>query len=118
MAPSTGHDQLALHRFDRAGHRLVAQKEHEQIYPSPASGARPLEIWRNTQSVIRSAGRRAEPWISPPSRHHQPSARRPLDQGPGRTGEPLPQRARLRRDTRVDSMVDELARDGGTNTTA
>ena len=57
--------------FDRHGAIVsVAQKEHEQIYPKPGYVEHdPVEIWRNTETVIEEAlarkgfGRR----ISPPS---------------------------------------------------
>ena len=43
--------------FDRAGHIVsVAQKEHEQIYPRPGWVEHdPMEIWKNTESVIFEA---------------------------------------------------------------
>jgi glycerol kinase len=43
--------------FDQAGHIIgVDQKEHEQIFPQPGwMEHNPLEIWQNTQHVIRGA---------------------------------------------------------------
>jgi glycerol kinase len=43
--------------FDRLGHIIrVEQKEHKQIYPQPGwVEHNPLEVWQNTQEVIRGA---------------------------------------------------------------
>ena len=43
--------------FDHSGRIIgVDQKEHEQIFPQPGwVEHNPLEIWRNTQDVIRGA---------------------------------------------------------------
>ena len=43
--------------FDKAGTIVsTGQKEHEQIYPKPGYVEHdPLEIWRNTQTVIQEA---------------------------------------------------------------
>jgi glycerol kinase len=42
--------------FDQYGPVGIAQKEHQQIYPRPGWVEHdPLEIWRNTQEVIREA---------------------------------------------------------------
>jgi len=43
--------------FDHSGHIIsVDQKEHEQIFPQPGwVEHNPLEIWQNTQDVIRGA---------------------------------------------------------------
>ncbi len=48
--------------FDRAGETIAsAQMEHRQIYPQPGWVEHdPLEIWRNTQSVIAEALRGAD----------------------------------------------------------
>ena len=47
--------------FDRSGETIAtAQMEHRQIYPQPGWVEHdPLEIWRNTQSVIAEALRTA-----------------------------------------------------------
>ena len=43
--------------FDRAGETIAAaQMEHRQIYPQPGWVEHdPLEIWRNTQTVVAEA---------------------------------------------------------------
>src|SRR4030081_1138891 len=43
--------------FDRSGHIVsTAQREHEQIYPTPGWVEHdPEEIWRRTQDVIQEA---------------------------------------------------------------
>jgi len=43
--------------FDRQGHIVgLDQKEHEQIFPKPGWVEHdPMEIWQNTQAVIRGA---------------------------------------------------------------
>ena len=47
--------------FDRSGETIAsAQMEHRQIYPLPGWVEHdPLEIWRNTQSVMTTALRSA-----------------------------------------------------------
>ena len=100
--------------FDKAGAIVsAAQKEHEQIYPRPGHVEHdPLEIWRNTQEVIRQALARKglEPGdLAAIGITNQRETTLIWDR---RTGRPL-HNALVWQDTRVDAMVDELARDGG-----
>ena len=114
-----GHDQLALHRFRQGrDHRLVGQKEHEQIYPKPGYVEHdPLEIWRNTQEVIREA--LAKKGLSPRDLAaigitNQRETTLIWDK---RTGKPL-HNALVWQDTRVDAAVEEFARTAATTACA
>jgi glycerol kinase len=100
--------------FDAAGSIVsVGQREHEQIYPQPGwveHDAR--EIWRNTQAVIAEAlekngisGRD----LAAVGITNQRETTLLWDR---RTGEPL-HNALVWQDTRVDSMVELFAREGG-----
>jgi glycerol kinase len=102
--------------FDRAGGIVsVAQKEHEQIYPKPGYVEHdPLEIWRNTQSVIADALDRQGLKPSDLSAVGITNQRETTLIWDKRTGEPL-HNALVWQDTRVDSLVAEFARDGGRN---
>jgi glycerol kinase len=100
--------------FDKAGSIVsVGQKEHEQIYPKPGYVEHdPLEIWRNTQEVIREA--LAKKGLSPRDLAaigitNQRETTLIWDR---RTGKPL-HNALVWQDTRVDPIVEEFARDGG-----
>jgi glycerol kinase len=100
--------------FDKAGSIVsVGQKEHEQIYPKPGYVEHdPLEIWRNTQEVIREA--LAKKGLSPRDLAaigitNQRETTLIWDK---RTGKPL-HNALVWQDTRVDPIVEEFARDGG-----
>lgn len=100
--------------FDKAGSIVsVGQKEHEQIYPRPGYVEHdPLEIWRNTQAVIQEA--LAKKGLSPRDLAaigitNQRETTLIWDR---RTGQPL-HNALVWQDTRVDSIVEEFARDGG-----
>jgi glycerol kinase len=100
--------------FDKAGSIVsVSQKEHEQIYPKPGYVEHdPLEIWRNTQEVIREA--LAKKGLSPRDLAaigitNQRETTLIWDK---RTGKPL-HNALVWQDTRVDPIVEEFARDGG-----
>ena len=100
--------------FDRAGRIVsVAQKEHEQIYPQPGwveHDAR--EIWRRTEEVIETAmkqkGLRPED-LAAIGITNQRETTVLWDR---KTGEPV-YNALVWQDTRVDSYVSELARNGG-----
>jgi len=100
--------------FDKAGTIVsVGQKEHEQIYPRAGHVEHdPLEIWRNTQEVIRQAlekkGLKAQD-IAAIGITNQRETTLIWDR---RTGKPL-YNALVWQDTRVDSIVEEFARDGG-----
>jgi len=100
--------------FDKAGTIVsVAQKEHEQIYPKPGYVEHdPLEIWRNTQAVIEEA--LAKKGLKPQDLAavgitNQRETTLIWDR---KTGKPL-HNALVWQDTRVDSFVEELAKDGG-----
>ncbi|MBM6582565.1 glycerol kinase GlpK [Microvirga sp. BT689] len=100
--------------FDRAGAIVsVGQKEHEQIYPGPGHVEHdPLEIWRNTQDVIREA--LAKNGLKPQDLAaigitNQRETTLIWDK---RTGKPL-HNALVWQDTRVDAIVEEFAQDGG-----
>ncbi|MET0530766.1 MAG: glycerol kinase GlpK [Microvirga sp.] len=100
--------------FDRAGSIVsVGQKEHEQIYPKPGHVEHdPLEIWRNTQAVILEAldkkGLKPQD-LAAIGITNQRETTLIWDK---RTGKPL-HNALVWQDTRVDSIVEELAADGG-----
>lgn len=100
--------------FDKAGSIVsVGQKEHEQIYPRPGYVEHdPLEIWRNTQAVIHEA--LAKKGLKPQDLAaigitNQRETTLIWDR---RTGQPL-HNALVWQDTRVDSIVEDFARDGG-----
>ena len=100
--------------FDRAGETIAsAQKEHRQIYPQPGWVEHdPLEIWRNTQSVIaealRSAGLDAHD-LAAVGITNQRETTLLWDRA---TGTPM-HNAVVWQDTRVDPLVADYARDGG-----
>src|SRR3712207_2510 len=100
--------------FDKAGTIVsVGQKEHEQIYPRPGYVEHdPLEIWRNTQEVIQVA--LSKKGLSPKdlSAIGITNQRETTLIWDRRTGKPL-HNALVWQDTRVDSIVDEFAQDGG-----
>jgi len=100
--------------FDKTGSIVSSgQKEHEQIYPKPGYVEHdPLEIWRNTQDVIRDA--LAKKGLSPRDLAaigitNQRETTLIWDK---RTGKPL-HNALVWQDTRVDAAVEEFAQDGG-----
>src|SRR4051794_3785218 len=100
--------------FNRDGAMVsVAQREHAQIYPAPGYVEHdPEEIWRNTQGVIAEAlaakglapGDLAAVGIT-----NQRETTLLWDR---RTGRPL-HNALVWQDTRVDTLVAELAQHGG-----
>jgi glycerol kinase len=100
--------------FDRAGNIVsVGQREHEQIYPKPGHVEHdPLEISRNTQAVILEAldkkGLKPQD-LAAIGITNQRETTLIWDR---RTGKPL-HNALVWQDTRVDSIVEEFARDGG-----
>ena len=100
--------------FDRDGAMVsVAQREHAQIYPAPGHVEHdPEEIWRNTKAVIADA--LAAKGLAPSdlaavSITNQRETTLLWDR---RTGRPL-HNALVWQDTRVDTLVAALARDGG-----
>jgi glycerol kinase len=100
--------------FDRTGGTIAtAQMEHGQIYPQPGWVEHdPLEIWRNTQTVITDAlsGASLTPHdLAAVGITNQRETTLLWDQS---TGQPV-HNAVVWQDTRVDSLVAEYARDGG-----
>ncbi len=100
--------------FDKAGTIVsVGQKEHEQIYPRPGHVEHdPLEIWRNTQEVIQEALARKGLSLRDLAAIGITNQRETTLIWDRRTGKPL-HNALVWQDTRVDSIVEEFARDGG-----
>jgi glycerol kinase len=101
--------------FDHAGNVVVsAQKEHQQIYPKPSWVEHdPLEIWRNTQEVMKQA---VEAVNGPSSVvcigiTNQRETTVVWDR---KTGQPVCN-AIVWQDTRTDTICNELAKDGGQN---
>src|SRR4051795_8531231 len=100
--------------FDRDGAMVsVAQREHAQIYPAPGHVEHdPEEIWRNTKAVIADA--LAAKGLAPQDLAavgitNQRETTLLWDR---HTGRPL-HNALVWQDTRVDTLVAALARDGG-----
>jgi glycerol kinase len=100
--------------FDRTGAIVsVGQKEHRQIYPKPGYVEHdPLEIWRNTEAVIQEA--LAKKGLKPGDLAaigitNQRETTLIWDR---HTGKPL-HTALVWQDTRVDTIVEEFAREGG-----
>jgi glycerol kinase len=100
--------------FDKAGAIVsVGQKEHEQIYPKPGYVEHdPLEIWRNTQEVIQQALARKGLKTQDLAAIGITNQRETTLIWDRRTGKPL-HNALVWQDTRVDSIVEEFAQDGG-----
>jgi glycerol kinase len=100
--------------FDRAGETIAtAQMEHRQIYPQPGWVEHdPLEIWRNTQTVIAEALRSANLTARDLAAVGITNQRETTLLWDRATGQPV-HNALVWQDTRVDPMVAEFARDGG-----
>ena len=100
--------------FDEAGAIVtVGQKEHEQIYPKPGWVEHdPLEIWRNTQTVIDQALSRKGLKPSDLAAVGITNQRETTLLWDRATGEPL-HNALVWQDTRVDDLVSRFAQDGG-----
>jgi len=100
--------------FDKAGAIVsVGQKEHEQIYPKAGHVEHdPLEIWRNTQEVIREALEKKGLKPQDLAAIGITNQRETTLIWDRRTGKPL-YNALVWQDTRVDSIVEEFAQDGG-----
>lgn len=102
--------------FDRAA-RLVslAQQEHKQHYPKPGWVEHdPLEIWQNTQSVIRTALSQAALNGREIAAIGIANQRETLVVWDQSTGQPYAP-AIVWQDTRTDALCQKLARDGGTD---
>ena len=100
--------------FDRSGETIAsAQMEHRQIYPQPGWVEHdPLEIWRNTQSVIDEALRGADLSYRDLAAIGITNQRETTLLWDRTTGVPI-YNALVWQDTRVDPLVSEYARDGG-----
>lgn len=100
--------------FDQAGSIVsVAQKEHQQIYRKPGYVEHdPIEIWRNTESVIAEALARKGLGPRDLATIGITNQRETTLIWDRHTGTPL-HNALVWQDTRVDSIVAEYARDGG-----
>jgi glycerol kinase len=100
--------------FDKAGAIVsVGQKEHEQIYPKPGHVEHdPLEIWRNTEEVIEQALARKGLKPQDLAAIGITNQRETTLIWDRRTGRPL-HNALVWQDTRVDSIIEEFAQDGG-----
>ncbi len=100
--------------FDRKGSIIsVAQKEHEQIYPQPGWVEHdPEEIWRNTQEVIAEALKKGGLTKSDLNAVGITNQRETTVLWDRATGKPL-YNALVWQDTRVNTLVAELAKDGG-----
>ena len=100
--------------FDRAGRIVsVAQKEHEQIYPQPGWVEHDAsEIWRRTEEVIDAAMKQKGLRPSDLAAIGITNQRETTVLWDRKTGQPV-YNALVWQDTRVDSYVAELARNGG-----
>jgi glycerol kinase len=100
--------------FDHAG-KIVAvdQKEHEQIYPKPGWVEHdPMEVWRNTQSVIAGALDKAHISASEIAAVGVTNQRETTVVWDKNTGKPICN-AIVWQDTRTDGICNELAKSGG-----
>ncbi len=100
--------------FDRSGRIVsVSQKEHEQIYPQPGWVEHDAnEIWRRTQDVIADAMQQRSLHAADLAAIGITNQRETTVLWDRQTGRPV-HNALVWQDTRVDSYVSELARDGG-----
>ena len=104
--------------FDHGGKIIaVDQKEHQQIYPKPGWVEHdPLEIWARTQEVIAGALKKVSsdqsPVISENAAIGITNQRETTVVWDKKTGQPV-YNAIVWQDTRTDSIINELARDGG-----
>ena len=100
--------------FDRGGETIAnAQMEHRQIYPRPGWVEHdPLEIWRNTQTVIAEALRSADLTRHDLAAVGITNQRETTLLWDRANGTPMAN-AVVWQDTRVDPLVAEYARDGG-----
>jgi glycerol kinase len=100
--------------FDHAGAIVsTGQREHEQIYPKPGQVEHnPLEIWRNTETVIEEALQRGGLQARGLAAVGITNQRETTLLWDRRTGVPL-YNALVWQDTRVDPLVEDFARDGG-----
>ncbi|MGD2026470.1 MAG: glycerol kinase GlpK [Anaerolineales bacterium] len=100
--------------FNHAGEPVgVHQLEHEQIYPRPGWVEHdPLEIWRNTEAVIREAMRKAGAVAKDIAAIGITNQRETTLVWDKLTGQPL-YNAIVWQDTRTDKLINQIAEDGG-----
>jgi glycerol kinase len=100
--------------FDKAGSIIsVGQLEHEQIFPKPGwVEHNPMEIWNNTREVIGQALSRANLTRHDIAAVGITNQRETAVVWDKNTGEPV-YNAIVWQDTRTQSIVDDLGRDGG-----
>jgi glycerol kinase len=102
--------------FDHSGQIIALdQKEHEQFYPKPGWVEHDaLEIWENTQRVVRGALERSGAQVSDIAAIGITNQRETTLIWDRETGRPVGN-AIVWQDTRTDAICNELARDGGQN---
>lgn len=100
--------------FDHAGQvKGVHQLEHRQIYPQPGWVEHdPVEIWERTQEVIRAGLAKAEIAAGDLAAVGITNQRETSLVWNRRTGQPYGN-ALVWQDTRTDTLINELAREGG-----
>jgi glycerol kinase len=100
--------------FNRGSETIAsAQMEHQQIYPQPGWVEHdPLEIWRNTQSVISDGLQGANLTYRDLAAIGITNQRETTLLWDRATGQPI-HNAMVWQDTRVDPLVAEYARNGG-----
>jgi glycerol kinase len=102
--------------FNHQGEPVGAhQLEHEQIYPQPGWVEHdPIEIWRNTEIVVREALRKAGAAAQDIAAIGITNQRETTLVWDRHSGQPL-YNAIVWQDTRTDKIVNQLAQDGGPN---
>jgi len=100
--------------FDHGGNIVaVDQKEHHQIYPKPGWVEHDaLEIWENTQEVMRGALKKANATSTDIAAIGITNQRETALVWDKTTGNPV-YNAIVWQDTRTDAICNELAKDGG-----
>lgn len=100
--------------FDHGGNVIaVDQKEHRQIYPKPGWVEQdPLEIWQRTQEVIDGALKKGNISAQDIIAIGITNQRETTVIWDKSTGQPI-HNAIVWQDTRTDSIINELAHDGG-----
>jgi len=103
--------------FDHGGSIVsVGQKEHQQIYPKPGWVEHDaLEIWENTQEVMRAALKNANVTSADVAAIGITNQRETALVWEKETGKPV-HNAIVWQDTRTDVICKELAKDGGAST--
>jgi glycerol kinase len=100
--------------FDRAGHVVCAdQQEHRQIFPRPGWVEHdPMELWQRTQQVIAGAMRAGGISRDDVVAIGITNQRETTLLWDRRSGQPV-HNAIVWQDTRTDTLINQLARDGG-----